>query len=120
MYIYETMSVLNPKKQIDEIFACRSIYKSLIVCQDNFTMLKLYHNMRYDHYPVANITHLDKFRANNSRILFIDHIDYKNIDKLLEPKDIDMINAIFFVGCDDEEHTHSLFKDDNLKYYIIK
>jgi hypothetical protein len=116
-YVYETMYY---KKQIDDIFATVSIYKSLIVCQDNFTMLKLYHNMRYDHYPVANISHLDNFRANNSRILFIDHVDYKNIDKLLEKKDIEMINAVFFVGCEDEEHTRSSFKDDNLKYYVIQ
>lgn len=109
---------MNYKKQIDNIFSTRSIYKSLIVCQDNFTMLNLYHNMRYDHYPVANISQLDKFRANNSRILFIDHIDYENIDKLLEPNDILMINAIFFVGCESEIHT--VFNDQDLKYYVIQ
>lgn len=107
---------MNYKKQIDNIFSTRSIYKSLIVCNDNFTMLKLYHNMRYDHYPVANISQLDKFRANNSRILFIDHIDYENIDKLLESSDIEMINAIFFVGCE----RPPVFKEDDLKYYVIQ
>lgn len=76
--------------------------------------------MRYDHYPVANIGNLDKFRANNSRILFIDQVDYNNIDKLLEPRDIGMINAIFLVGCDETAQIHSAFKVDDLKYYVIQ
>lgn len=109
---------MNYKKQIDEIFSTSYIYKSLIVCQDNFTILNLYHNMRYDHYPVADILHLDKFRLNQLRILFIDYIDYNNIEKLLEPTDIATINTVFFVGC--EKGDIPVFKDDNIKYYVIQ
>ena len=109
---------MSYKKQIDDIFYTSSIYKSLIVCHDNFTLLKLYHNMRYDHYPVADILHLDKFRLNNSRTLFIDHVDYDNIDKLLEPSDIAMVNAVFFIGC--EKGNNSVFNEDTIKYYVIQ
>jgi hypothetical protein len=111
------MLINGYKTQIDEIFTRESIYKSLIVCHDNFDLMSLFHHMKYDHYPVADILNLNKFRENKSRILFIDYIDYKSISKVLCETDIEMINAIFLIGCKKTEHDY--FKDDTIKYYIL-
>ena len=109
---------MSYKNQIDNIFSSSSIYKSLIICCNSYVMKDLYDNMRDDEYPVTDIIQLNKFKLNDSRVLLINEVDFHNIKESLENEYMDMINAVFFVGC--EKNHETMFNDNNIKYYVIQ
>ena len=86
------------KLSIDEIFATRSIYKSLLVCHDDKITEELVDELKRDNYPVSTLTKIEDYLKNETRVLAIDYIDYCNLQLFVDQDTIDQISLVIFIN----------------------
>lgn len=100
---------MDIKNTIDDIFATRSIYKSLIVCHDDELTSNLVEILLQDDYPISQLKDVDTYVRHKSRILVIDYIDYCNLNEFLDDDSISKISLVIFI--DGKPNTKKLSND---------
>ena len=88
---------MDYKILIDDIYTSRSVYKSLIVCHDDLLTDKLVNELTRDDYPVSTLLNIEKYLANESRMLIIDYIDYLNLKQFIDVENLNKINLVIFI-----------------------
>ena len=101
--------LMDIKNTIDDIFATRSIYKSLIVCHDDELTSNLVEILLQDDYPISQLKDVDTYVRHKSRILVIDYIDYCNLNEFLDDDSISKISLVIFI--DGKPNTKKLPND---------
>ena len=89
---------MDYKIQIDDIFTTRSVYKSLIVCHDNYLTQKLVDQLVEDDYPLSTLQNIEEYLMNESRILMIDYIDYINLKEFIDVENLKKISLVIFIN----------------------
>ena len=97
------------KHLIDDIFATRSIYKSLVVCEDDLAQV-LVKRLDDDDYPISTLRDVGEYLKNEKRILTINKEDYCNLTSILDQETISKISLVIFVegGIDSIEQSKYL------------
>ena len=103
---------------INDVFSNKSIYKSLVVCHDHDVYSNLYSKLLDNDFPVSTINDMDKYVKDVSRMLIIDYVDYKNLEKIINEGDMMKINTIFFIGCKKSPRMDK-FNNIDVKFYVI-
>ena len=113
------INVQTIKNKIDSTYHSTSIYKSVVVCHSKCE--ELYDALYNNDYPVSTIKTLNKFTDNNSRMLILDYVDFKNVDKILSTEDLYSINYIFFIDSkkDIESKSQHIFKNIDLNIVYL-
>lgn len=106
--------------QIDSIYSEESIHKALIVCHDNEVFDDLFKQLESDDYPICNIHEVNNFKNDIKRLLMIDYIDFKNLEKLLSNKDIDKLTTIFMIDYHDITSKLPRINNPGINYYIVQ
>ena len=89
---------MDYKIHIDDIYTSRSVYKSLIICHDNYLTDKLVQQLREDNYPISTLQNIEQYLIDQSRILIIDYIDYSNLEQFIDVDNLNKINLVVFIN----------------------
>lgn len=90
--------IMDYKIHIDDIYTSRSVYKSLIICHDNYLTDKLVQQLREDNYPISTLQNIEQYLIDQSRILIIDYIDYSNLEQFIDADNLNKINLVIFIN----------------------
>ncbi len=99
---------MDYKIHIDDIYTSRSVYKSLIVCHDNYLTDKLVDQLIEDSYPISTLQNVEKYLIDESRILIIDYIDYLNLDQFIDADNLSKINLVTFINSKSQKKSGAL------------
>ena len=99
---------MDYKIHIDDIYTSRSVYKSLIVCHDNYLTDKLVVQLIEDGYPISTLQNVNKYLIDESRILIIDYIDYSNLDQFIDAENLSKINLVTFINSKSQKKSSAL------------
>lgn len=99
---------MDYKIHIDDIYTSRSVYKSLIVCHDNYLTDKLVGQLTEDGYPISTLQNVDKYLIDESRILIIDYIDYSNLEEFIDAENLSKINLVTFINSKSQKKSSAL------------